>query len=295
VNKLKVKSEKLKGREAAKEFKVKSLKLKGREAAGAFLRGVVVVALFLISFSVFSQNIPARPVPPRLVNDFANVLSDKQEQLLENKLVRYNDTTSTQICIVTIDDLGGTTTADFAYQIGEKWGVGHKENNGAVILIKPKKSETDRGGVSIQVGYGLEPVVTDAMSKRIIEQEMIPSFKENDYYAAIDKATDVIIGLASGQFSAEDYAEDDDTLGFAVVIFAIIFIIIIMLMAKGNSGGTMSGKGHDDDFWKVLFWSSLFMNSGRGSGWGGSGSNGGGGFGGFGGGHFGGGGASGSW
>lgn len=278
-----------------RELSVKRGELRGRKAARTFLRGFVAVAFFLISFSVFAQNIPARPVPPRLVNDFANVLSDKEIQLLENKLVRYNDTTSTQICVVTIDDLGGTTTADFAYQIGEKWGVGHKENNGAVILIKPKKGDNDRGGVSIQVGYGLEPFVTDALSKRIIEQEMIPSFRENDYYTAIDKATDVIIGLATGQFSGEDYQNSDDTIGFAVIIFAFIFILILIAFSKGNNnGGTMSSKGNDNDFWKILFWSSLFMNSGRNSGWGG-GSGSGGGFGGFGGGHFGGGGASGSW
>jgi len=284
-----------------RELSVKRGELRGRSATRIFLRGFVAVVFFLISVSVFAQDIPARPVPPRLVNDFANVLSDKQIQLLENKLVRYSDTTSTQICVVTIDDLGGTTTADFAYQIGEKWGVGHKENNGAVILIKPKKSDSDRGGVSIQVGYGLEPFVTDAISKRIIEQEMIPSFRENDYYTAIDKATDVIIGLVTGQFSGEEYQNGDDSIGFAVIIFAFIFIIILIAISKGNNnGGTMGGKDNDGSFWRTLFWLSLLSNSGsRNSGWGGfsggSGGYGGGGFGGFGGGHFGGGGASGSW
>lgn len=272
-------------------------------AAMIFVRGFVAVIFFLtsFSFSIFAQNIPARPVPPRLVNDFANVLSDSQEQMLESKLVRFNDTTSTQICVVTIDDLGGTTTADFAYQIGEKWGVGHKENNGAVILIKPKKSETDRGGVSIQTGYGLEPFVTDALSKRIIEQEMIPYFKENDYYTGIDRATSVIMGLVSGQFTAEDYAKDDDLAGALVAIFSIIMIVLLIsILGRGNNGGTMGGKDNDGSFWRTLFWLSLLSNSGRhNSGWGGfsggSGGYGGGGFGGFGGGHFGGGGASGSW
>lgn len=268
----------------------------------AFLRRFAAAIFFVISFSVSAQDIPSRPVPPRLVNDFANVLSAKQEQLLENKLVRFNDTTSTQICIVTIDDLGGTTVADFAYQIGEKWGVGHKENNGAVILIKPKKGN-ESGGVSIQTGYGLEPFVTDAVSKRIIEQVMIPSFKENDYYTAIDKATDVIIGLVSGQFSADDYNSGEDISGIAALIIILIiiaFVVILFGIGNRNNGGTMSNRG-DDNLWKTLFWTSLFFNNhSRNSSWGGfsggsGGFGGGGGFGGFGGGHFGGGGASGSW
>lgn len=281
------------------ELKVKSGKLKGRKATMVFLRGFAAAVLFAISFSVFAQDIPARPVPPKLVNDFADILSAKQEQILENKLVRFNDTTSTQICIVTIDDLGGTTVADFAYQIGEKWGVGHKENNGAVILIKPKKGN-ESGGVTIQTGYGLEPFVTDAVSKRIIEQVMIPSFKENDYYTAIDKATSVIMGLVSGQFKAEDIGDDDDIEGIVVLLFSIFFIVVLLsILGRGNNGGTMSGKGNDHNIWKTLFWLSILSDSNRNSGWGGfsggSGGYGGGGFGGFGGGHFGGGGASGSW
>lgn len=281
------------------ELKVKSRKLKGREATMAFLRRFAAAIFFVISFSVSAQDIPARPVPPRLVNDFADVLSAKQELLLENKLVRFNDTTSTQICVITVDDLGGTTTADFAYQIGEKWGVGHKENNGAVILIKPKKGD-EQGGVTIQTGYGLEPFVTDAVSKRIIEQVMIPSFKENDYYTAIDKATSIIMGLVSGQFKAEDLEDGDDVEGIVVLLFSIFFIVLLIsILGRGNNGGTMSGKGDDHNIWRTLFWLSILNNGSRSSGWGGfsggSGGYGGGGFGGFGGGHFGGGGASGSW
>lgn len=281
------------------ELKVKSGKLKGREATMAFLRRFAAAIFFVISFSVSAQDIPARPVPPRLVNDFANVLSAKQEQLLENKLVRFNDTTSTQICIVTVDDLGGTTVADFAYQVGEKWGVGHKENNGAVILIKPKKDD-EQGDVTIQTGYGLEPFVTDAVARRIIEQVMIPSFKENDYYTAIDKATSVIMGLVSGQFKAEDLEDGGDAEGIAVLLFSIFFIVLLIsILGRGNNGGTMSGKGDDHNIWRTLFWLSILNNGSRSSGWGGfsggSGGYGGGGFGGFGGGHFGGGGASGSW
>ena len=154
----------------------------------------------------------------------------------------------------------------------------------------------------IQVGYGLEPFVTDAMSKRIIEQKMIPAFKENDYYTGINDAVDMIIALAAGQFAAENEESDDSALGIIVVAISLGFVLLVIALigSKGNNGGgTMSSKT-DDDLMKALFWASIFSNSrSRRSDWGGfsggSGGFGGGGFGGFGGGHFGGGGASGSW
>ena len=89
------------------------------------------IGLFIILFTVLTstaQQIPSRPLPPRLVNDFSNTLTTSQEASLERKLVAYNDTTSTQIAVVFVNDLQGTTAADFAYQLGEKWGVGTKEN-----------------------------------------------------------------------------------------------------------------------------------------------------------------------
>lgn len=264
------------------------------------MKKIILSFFLLISVFGFGQNIPARPVPPRLVNDFADILTNSQEQALERKLVNYNDTTSTQICIVTINDLDGTSAWDFAYQIGEKWGVGHKENNGAVILVKPKKGN-EKGAVAIQVGYGLEPYVTDAMSKRIINTVMIPAFKDNHYYEGIDKACNAIINLASGAYSSDKrgYTDDDSAAIVMVVLILIFIIVVIALLGKGNSGGTMSSKG-GSDLWKILFWSSMLSRHSGSSSWGGfsggsGGFGGGGGFGGFGGGHFGGGGASGSW
>ncbi|MGN0033818.1 MAG: TPM domain-containing protein [Candidatus Limimorpha sp.] len=262
------------------------------------MRKIFLSLFFLLSITAFSQNIPSRPNPPRLVNDFANIISDRQEQALERKLVIYNDTTSTQICVVTVSDLGIYPIAQFAYEIGEKWGVGNKENNGAIILVKPK-NDNGKGQVSIQVGYGLEPYVTDAMSKRIIEQNMIPAFKANDYYTGINDAVDMIISLASGQFSAEE--EESDTLGIIIVIISLGFILLViaLLGSKGNNGGGTMSSRDGDDIMKALFWASIFSNNRGRNNWGGfsggSGGFGGGGFGGFGGGHFGGGGASGSW
>ena len=95
-----------------------------------------LILALLIGVVGFAQKIPARPNPPRLVNDFADILSNKEEDALERKLVAYSDSTSTQICVVTVLSLNGTTSDDFAYQIGEKWGVGTKNNNGVVITCE---------------------------------------------------------------------------------------------------------------------------------------------------------------
>lgn len=260
-------------------------------------RFCLILAIFLIGVTGFAQKIPARPVPPRLVNDFADILSDRQEYALETKLVNYNDTTSTQICVVTVTNLDGTTSDDFAYQIGEKWGVGTKDNNGVVILVKPKTAD-ELGDVSIQVGYGMEPYITDAVNYVIRTKEMIPAFKEGDYYTGIDNAVDAIIGLASGAFTAEEYADEDgDALGILVLFLAIMVVFVLISTSGKGKGGRKSNSG----FWRGLLWGILLSGGNRGGhhgggysggSWGGGHS---GGFGGFGGGHFGGGGGSSKW
>lgn len=256
--------------------------------------------LFVVS-SCFAQQIPNRPTPPRLVNDFTNTLTKNQQYNLEQKLVAYNDTTSTQIAVVFVNDLQGTTAADFAYQLGEKWGVGTKDNNGVVILIKPKTNT--KGEVFISIGYGLEPYIPDAIAKRIIENEMIPAFKNNDYYSGVSNAVDIIIGLASGAFSAEEYSSSDDEIFILVFFIIMMAAMIFFINIAGKVGKTYSSRHDDSSIWKALFWASVFSNGNRhnhhdhwGGFSGGSGGFGGGGsFGGFGGGHFGGGGAGGSW
>ena len=269
-------------------------------------RGQKITTLFLLLFVVFAchaQQIPSRPTPPRLVNDYTNTLNSSQEHYLEQKLRNYNDTTSTQIAVVFINDLQGTTAADFAYQLGEQWGVGTKENNGIVILVKPK-NET-KGEVFISVGYGLEQYVPDAMAKRIIENQMIPNFKNNDYFTGVNNAIDSIIKLASGGFSSDD--EEDPAFAALTIIIIGMIMMILYISLIGKAGTTISSKGDSSSFWKTLFWLSILSdNSDRhrhhdhhdywGGFSGGSGGFGGGGsFGGFGGGSFGGGGAGGSW
>ena len=262
---------------------------------------ICLTVALLIGVAGFAQKIPARPNPPRLVNDFANILTDKQERALEHKLVAYNDSTSTQICVITVKSLNGTTSDDFAYRIGEKWGVGTKNNNGVVILVKPKTAN-ELGDVSIQVGYGMEPYVTDAVNYGIRTKEMIPAFKEGDYYKGIDNAVNAIIGLASGAYKSDRYAKNNDgeeVFNGFIIFLIIVIICVIAAASKDNGNGKSGGKG---SFWRGLLWGILLSGNGRGgrggsSSWGGGSSWGGssGGFGGFGGGHFGGGGGSSKW
>ena len=270
-------------------------------------RGQKISTLFLLLFVVFAchaQQIPSRPTPPRLVNDYTKTLTVSQNNYLEQKLRNYNDTTSTQIAVVFVNDLQGTTAADFAYQLGEKWGVGTKENNGIVILVKPK-NET-KGEVFISVGYGLEAYIPDAMAKRIIENVMIPNFKNNDYFTAIDDATDIIIKLASGSFSAENKPKEYSEPATLIIIIIGMIMMILYITFISKIGTTISSKKDSSSFWRTLFWLSVLNNNSNrhrhhhhhdhwGGFSGGSGGFGGGGFGGFGGGSFGGGGAGGSW
>ena len=223
--------------------------------------------------------LPSPSYTPRLVNDYTGTLSASQISTLERKLVAYNDSTSTQILVLLVDNLQGYSVEQYATEIGHSWGVGQKgKNNGAVILVKPKKG-SERGQVNISPGYGMEEYVTDATAKRIIEKEMIPAFKENDYYTGINNAVNVIMDLCSGKFSQDEYADGD---GFPLWLIILFIIAIMVVFSKFSGGGQNYSGGGTRTIWIPM-----------GGGFGGGGHSGG--FGGFGGGGFGGGGASGSW
>ncbi len=242
--------------------------------------------LVLIFGTGLQAQLPSPSNPPRLVNDYTGTLSVSQINTLEHKLVAYNDSTSTQILVLLVDDLQGYSIEQYATEIGHSWGVGQKDKgNGVVILVKPKKG-SERGEVNISTGYGMEQYVTDATGKNIIEKEMIPAFKEGDYYTGIDNAVNVIMDLCSGKFTQDEYNDDEGLPGWLTLLF-IIAVIIIFIKFSSGSGQNYSGGG------SRTIW--IPMGGGFGGGFGGGGGFSGGGFGGFGGGGFGGGGASGSW
>jgi uncharacterized protein len=262
-----------------------------------FIAAFIIISLSLDSLS--AQDIPDKPVPPRLVNDLANLLTGQESAMMEQKLVAFNDSTSTQIAIVTVPSLNGYDVKDYAQRLGEKWGIGQKDlNNGILILVKPKTSDSG-GEVAIVQGYGLEGAIPDLTCGQIIDNEILPAFREGNYFNGLDAATNTLLSLARGEFSAAEYgnkARKSSEKGMPVGVI-IFIIIVILLVFSGKSRGSNNrhiGSGNLP-LWLIL----SMLNSGgshKGS-WGGfsGGSGGGGGFGGFGGGSFGGGGASGSW
>lgn len=265
-------------------------------------RLILIIAAITLTISGIMAQIPQRPQPQRLVNDLASLFSAEQVNELESKLVDFSNRTSNQIVILTVNSLEGIDKSQFAYSIGEQWGVGQsKFDNGVVILIKPKLGN-EKGEAFVASGYGLEGALPDAICKRIVENEMIPSFRNNDYFGGVSKALNVIMPIAAGEFTSEEYAAKTGKGGFAPFIGIIIFIIVMTILSalgkKGGGSNNIGGGGkRGPGMLELLLLGSLLSGGGRSSGGfgGGFGGGGGGGFGGFGGGGFGGGGAGGSW
>jgi uncharacterized protein len=260
------------------------------------MKRLLIFLITLFIFSLVQAEIPGRPEPPRLVNDFAGILSPSENNDLENRLEQFARETSTQIVVVSVSDLEGYDPGDYAFRLGEKWGVGQQgKDNGLVILIKPK-TEREQGRIFIATGYGLEPVLPDAVvNGTIIDKEMIPYFKANDYYQGLSRGIGVIMEITRGEYTAEQYQQNNATegggLSFVIILFILFFVIIPML--RGRSKRFYS-PGKNIPLWIALGMLSGGRHSGSFNDFS-SGSGGFGGFGGFGGGSFGGGGAGGSW
>lgn len=256
--------------------------------------------LLCSSLLIFAQQFPEKSTT--LVTDYTGSLSADQKQSLENKLVAFNDSTSTQIAVVLIKSVGDYDIAEYATNLGRKWGIGQKgKNNGILMLI----AVGDRK-VTIQTGYGAEGGVPDITSHEIIENDITPNFKQGNYYAGIDAGTNSLIKYMKGEYKAPAQVKQKNNGGGGGSIFIVIIIVVvvIILMRRGGGGGgsqVIGSRGGSSPFWWFLAGNLLGRgNSGGGSSWGGGGGfgggdSGGGGFGGFGGGSFGGGGSSGSW
>lgn len=254
-------------------------------------------SLLLLSFAsgASAQQIDVIPKSDRLVNDRAGMLSSSEQRMLEQKLRTYADSTSTQIVIAIIQSLDGVPPAMYATELGRQWGVGQKgKDNGVVVLV----SKDDRE-VFIAPGYGLEGAIPDAIANRIYRNIIRPAFRQGNFYAGLDRATDAIIAAAQGEFDAESApasrsSDDGGGIG-AANVFTILIILYFALKGFRRGGGSSGGrrrKRRDRDGLPFI----IFGGGGFGGhGGGGGGGFGGGGFGGFGGGSFGGGGAGGSW
>ena len=259
------------------------------------------VTMLLVAFALLAGIPASAQTFPKLtgrVVDQANLLDAGQEAALTAKLVALEAQSQRQLVVATISDLEGYDDSDYGYRLGRAWGIGDKErNDGLLLLVAPNDRK-----VRIEVGYGLEGIMTDALSHRIIQDRILPAFKANNYPGGINAGVDSIvtqlqlppeeaskIAAAAGQ-QRRGQSNDGSIGGLIPLIFIFFFFVlpVIMSVARGGKKHRRSGYGGP-----VIIWGGGGDWGGGSSSWGG----GGGGFGGFsgGGGSFGGGGASGGW
>jgi uncharacterized protein len=246
---------------------------------------IKISVFILLSLSLlFSIALRAKDIPAKsktLVNDYAGILSAGENAQLEAMLVAYFDSTSTQIAIVIENSLEGDDIFDYCQRLASAWGIGEKDKNNGVLLYV---AVNDRK-VRIHTGYGMEATLTDALTKRIIEQNIKPNFRNNNYAQGIYEAADIMMRAASGEYvntRSKNKGKGSSLIG----IFAFIIILIFIFSKFGGGGGGRGLRGRG--FGGPVYWGGTMGRGGFSSG-------GGGGFGGFGGGGFGGGGSSGSW
>jgi uncharacterized protein len=247
-----------------------------------------------IGFAQFT--IPEKPTLQTSVYDYANVLSATEKAQLEEKLIKYSDSTTTQIVIVTIETLEGEDIGILTPKWGQTWGIGGTAKNDNGVLILLAKAERK---IWISPGYGLEDRLTAGIGGEITRNIIIPEFKAGSYYKGLDKGTDALFDVFKGKYKGERVKATKDK-GFPILPIIIIIIIILVLISRNKGGGNSGnrGGGMGPSLLDVIILSSLGRNSGGGGFGGGSsgGGFGGGGFGGgFGGGGFSGGGSGGDW
>lgn len=235
-------------------------------------------SLFL-AHTIIGQNFPPAPNPPRLVNDYTNTLTSQEILNLEKKLVAFNDSTSNQISIVILKEIGEIPESEYAPMLLEKWGIGQKgRDNGVLILLNMSNR-----GIFISTGYGVEQYITDVRAAGIIENDLKPYFRKNEYYKGLDLATTHLIGMLSGTFKG---MEKPATSPYANIIFMILIILIIIFMSglADKRINNTAQRTYGGPFWGGGFGGGSWSNGGHSGG-----------FGGFGGGNTGGGGAGGNW
>jgi uncharacterized protein len=246
---------------------------------------LLLLSLCVFAFNLFAKETPPAPNPPVFVNDYANALQPEEKAALEQKLFDYFKQTSTQIVIVIEQSLEGDDAFGYSQKLAQNWGIGEKDKkNGLLIYVALAERK-----MRIQVGYGLEGAMTDAISKRIIDGILKPNFKQQAYFNGLNEATDAITKTLAGEGFTNDRKGKSEGTPWGLI--AVIVIVFLATIFRGGKGGRRGGGG--GGIAEALLWGTLASGgfSGRGS----SGSGGDSGFGGFGGGSFGGGGAGGDW
>ena len=261
--------------------------------------GVTVLLLLLILLLATAAHAQTFPKLTGRVVDSANLLSPEQEAALTQQLATLEAKNRRQLVIVTLPSLEGYAIEDYGYRLGRNWGIGEKDvNSGALLIVAPNERK-----VRIEVGYGLEPILTDALSSVIIQQQILPAFRNNDMAGGImagAKAMTDLLSLPDEQAEArakrivaDAKAQDSGGFPIALIFWGIVLAVILLSMVRSRGAGRSFRRGG----LPVILWGPG-LGGGGSSGWGGGsrwgGGGGGGGFSG-GGGSFGGGGSSGSW
>ena len=258
------------------------------------MKRILLIITFLAVTLTSFADVFDRPSELRLVVDSANAFTAGQEAALTAKLDSFDIETSTQIQIYTTTNLQGYDIVDFAQRLGEGWGVGKAGFDNGIVIVYVPKTDTTAGEVTIQTGYGIEPLIPDATCKRIIELEMIPCFKKDSVYEGFNRAVDVCISLTKGEFKADDYQNNNSggfwdwvfdhivlclVLGMVGIWVLILLVVVIYLVCTGGGGGGYSIDTSSSSSSSRSYHSSHSSGSHRS----------------YGGGHFGGGGARGRW
>lgn len=277
------------------QYLVNSLQL-FRYLSRKFYLLVLCVSLFSFENMSAQFDIPKIPKEQTSVYDYASLLSASEKGSLEQKLIKYSDTTSTQIVVAIIPTTKGENIGLLSAKWAQEWGIGQaKEDNGVFVLL----ARDDRK-IWISPGYGVEHKLTAGIVGELTRNVIIPEFKKGDYYGGLDKGTDAIFEVLMGEYQGSRKSSEDSGFPAGIFILLFIFFIIILISISKNRKGGSGGSGNNKSGGFSILDAIILSNMGRG-GFGGSsggfgGSSGGGGFGGgFGGGGFSGGGAGGSW
>ena len=230
----------------------------------------LLFSILLISNSTFGQyKIPEKPSLQTSVYDYGNVLSDTEEKQLGDKLVYYSDSTSTQIVVITIEDLNGDNIETLTPNWGHKWGVGQADKDNGIVILLSKKDRK----IWISPGYGTEVQLVAGITGEIVRNVIIPEFKAGSYYNGLDKGTEAIFKVLIGKYKAKPKEPKNEGSIFPILLviaFVIIFLILVS-KNKGNNGGNSGGFGGPD-----LMDIIILSRMGRGGGFGGGGFSGGG-------------------
>lgn len=230
-----------------------------------------------------------KPNPPSLVVDRADVIAALDEDNLKKYLETLDDSSSNQICVITIPSLNGAPIEDVAVETFRAWGIGNKKTNNGILLLVAIKDRKAR----IEVGYGLEGAIPDVVAKDIIRNNLAPAFKQENYIGGITAAVNSLSKAAVGEYKVKRKKNKDSGSGNGIGAFIFIVIIIIVIIVNSGRGGNGGFRRRSNlDMIAPLLFNHGGWGGGGNSGWsGGGGSS----WGGFGGGSSGGGGASGDW